>query len=110
MTESINSIAPGCNKKYQYWSEQIKLKQASGLSRASYCRLHGIVCSQFSYWENKFKSARLEPSPLLPVKLTDNRLVSVPVDTTKCTLTFKSGHELKVHDQSVLPLLLSLLR
>jgi hypothetical protein len=86
----------------QYWLEQIKLKQASGLSRAAYCRKHNLVCSRFAYWENKLSKPITQ---LLPVTLNP---ASVKADTL-CTLRFKSGNELKIHDSAILPTLLSLL-
>lgn len=108
MTTSLNSIVKISNKNHQYWNEHIKLKQQSRLSGAAYCRKHGIICSQFYYWENKLNLVKDKFTPLLPVKVNAGAPVPQSV-STKCTLTFKSGHELKVHDHSVLPLLISLL-
>ena len=109
MTDILQSMANNSNNAHQYWNEQIKLKQKSGLSIAAYCREHGINCSNFYYWESKLKSAKPKFPQLLPVKVNSGGHVLHPMDT-KCTLKLKGGHELKVHDQSVLPLLISLLR
>jgi hypothetical protein len=106
------------SQKEQFWVKHIKLKQASGLTRAAYCRTHGLVLCQFSYWEQKLKPAQSKPTlselhTLLPVKLdatpvgSGNSSVEL---NTKCMFKFKSGHELMVYDNSVLPLLMSLLR
>jgi len=35
----------------QYGTEQIKLKRASGLSRAAYCKKHNMSYHKFAYWE-----------------------------------------------------------
>lgn len=87
----------------QYWQEQIKLKQESGLSRTAYCRKHNLVCSQFTYWERKLDQAAAQ---LVPVKLEQPAIKSGVV----CTLVFSGGTELKIHDAGVLPILLSSLR
>lgn len=89
----------------QYWNEQVKLKQASGLSRIAYCKKYDVVLSRFAYWEQKFTPSS---TPLLPVKLT---LPAKP-DSSKqaqilCTLLFKSGTELKIYDKAIIPVLLS---
>ena len=92
----------------QFWSEQIKLKKASGLSRSAYCRQHNLICSRFAYWENKLMS-QSQPTPqLLAVKLHSNtQTISQPAKTL-CSLDFKNGYKLNIHDQTVIPLLLSL--
>lgn len=77
----------------QYWQEQIKLKQESGLSRTAYCRKHNLVCSQFTYWERKLDQPTAQ---LIPVKLEHSAI--------------KDGTELKIYEARVLPILLSALR
>lgn len=109
MTDTANRRTQYSSKNHEYWDDQIKLKQASGLSRAAYCRLHGIVCSRFSYWENKLTQANSESLKLLPVRLNSDTSSCVSADIIRCAFSLKSGHELKVYDHSVLPLLLSLL-
>ena len=109
MADGIKSIANNSNQNYAYWIEQIRLKRESRISSAAYCREHGISCNKFYYWENKLNSVKPKFTQLLPVKVSSDGLVPLQMDT-KCTLKLKGGHELKVHDQSVLPLLISLLR
>lgn len=109
MTDSIQSEANQPIQNMQFWIDQIKLKQASGLSRVAYCRLNGLICSKFDYWERKLKPKPSKVSQLVPVKLNSSEPLSRHMNT-KCTLTLKGGHELRVHDQSVLPLLISLLK
>ncbi len=86
----------------QYWLEQIKLQQESGLSRASYCRKHNLVCSRFLYWEKKLKQTA---TTLLPVTLNPGIVKSDAL----CTLAFKNGSELKIHDSAALATLISIL-
>ena len=93
----------------QYWNEHIRLKQESGLSRIAYCRLNELICSRFAYWENKLKLQSQPTTSLLAVKLSSSAL-TISQPNTLCSLAFKGGHELKIHDQTVLPLLLSLFR
>ena len=93
----------------QYWQEQIKLKRESGLSRAAYCKKHDLSYHRFAYWEQK--KVMRKPSQLLPVKLSQpNNGNSETEAKTLCSLLLKSGHELKVHDQSMLPMLISMLK
>ncbi len=92
----------------QFWHEQIKLKEASGLSRAAYCRQHDLICSRFAYWENKLMPQEQATPQLLAVKLHSDAQVISQSDKILCSLDFKNGYELKIHDQAVLPLLLSL--
>jgi len=109
MTDSIKYTANQPIQNEQFWHEQIKLRQESGLSRVGYCRLHGLICSKFDYWERKLNPKPAKLSKLLPVKVTPGESVSNSIDT-KCTLTLKTGHVLKIHDQSILPVLISLLK
>ncbi len=97
--------------KKQFWQEHIKLKQESYLSRAQYCRRHELSVSQFGYWEQKCVSQVFHPaSELLPVMLNPgNKITTSEFLGTSCSVVFKNGHELKVHDQAILPLLISLL-
>lgn len=94
----------------QFWHEQIKLKEASGLSRAAYCRQHDLICSRFAYWEKKLMTQTQATPQLLAVKLHSSAQTITQQVKTLCSLVFKNGHELKIHDQDVLPLLLSLWR
>lgn len=86
----------------KFWQEHIKLKEESGLSRASYCRKHDLICSRFAYWERKL--SQFITAKLLPIKLE-----STTVKTTLCTLVLKNGNELKIHDLTILPNLLIIL-
>ena len=40
--------------KRQYWQDQIKTWQASGLAQSVYCAQSGINLSTFVYWRNVF--------------------------------------------------------
>ncbi len=92
----------------QFWRNHIKLRPESGLSKAAYCRKHGIVISRFAYWEKKLMSQNHVKPQLLAVKLHPNAQVISQTAKILCSLDFKNGYELKIHDQVVLPLLFSL--
>jgi hypothetical protein len=36
--------------KQQYWEEHVKRYEASGMSKAAYCREHNVVYHQFMWW------------------------------------------------------------
>ena len=98
-----------CNKE-QFWKKHAKSQRESGLSRVAYCRKHQLNYEQFGYWEQKWRQA--SGARLLPVHVASASWAKIKADQhikTACTLTLKNGHVLQVHDQSVLPLLLSLL-
>ena len=108
-TQYINNQA---NLKEQFWSEHIKLKRSSLLSRAAYCRNHELNYNQFAYWEQKLK-LESQSSNLLPIKLIATKPDEVSFQSptaTLCTLAFRGGNVLTVHDKSVIPTLLSILR
>lgn len=94
--------------KEQFWKEHAKRQRESGQSRMSYCRKHQLNYDQFGYWKQKWRQ-QTASSKLLPIHL--NRMPNItdclPPDII-CTLIFKNGHELKIYDKGVLPLLLSL--
>jgi hypothetical protein len=105
----IQRLYEPSKEQEQFWQEQSKRQKASGLTRLAYCRKHALNYDQFGYWERKWRK-KMEPSAkLLPVHLNPlPKLNANPQRETLCTLAFKNGHELKIHDKTVLPLLLSL--
>lgn len=108
-TQYINNQV---NLKEQFWSEHVKLKRSSTLSRSAYCRNNKLNYDQFGYWEQKLKLEN-QSSDLLPIKLISTKQDEISFQNptaTLCTLTFKGGNILTVHDKSVLPALLSILR
>lgn len=90
--------------KEQIWVAHIKAQKESGLSRVAYCRKHQLNYHQFGYWERKHRE-QLGTSKLVPIHLIKP---TSKAPETVCTLVLKTGHELKIHDQGLLPMLLSL--
>jgi hypothetical protein len=97
------------SEKKQFWKEHAALQIESGLSRKAYCYKHQLNYDQFYYWLRKEKHTAPR---LLPVKLqqtTEQPSVSPVTDRVLCTIKLRDGSILKIHDKSILPLILSTL-
>ena len=92
--------------KEQIWKEHVNRQKESGLSRIAYCRKHQLSYEQFGYWERKYQQKSIS-SKLVPIHL--NKPTTMAPETV-CALSLKNGHELKIYDKALLPLLLFLLR
>ena len=106
----ISSSNTVTTDKEQFWKEHAKYHLGSGLSIIAYCRKHQLNYDQFCYWRQKWRQ-QTATLKLLPVHLNKSPKVTVTTykqSETVCTLVFKNGHELKIHDKTVLQLLLSL--
>ena len=90
--------------KEQVWMEHVTHQKESGLSRVEYCRKHQLNYHQFGYWERKYRG-KVASSKLVPIHL--NKPTNIAPEPV-CTLVLKNGHELKIHDKALLPMLLSL--
>jgi len=90
--------------KEQIWRGHVTHQKESSLSRVAYCRKHQLNYHQFGYWERKYRE-EVAPSKLVPIHL--NKPTQIVLETV-CTLVLKNGHELKIHDQALFPMLLSL--
>lgn len=95
-------------ERESYWREQVALKASSGLTAAAYCRLHELNWDQYGYWERKLRK-EVAPSSLIPVNL---KVANAPISSENsviCSVTLKSGAELKLYDVQALPNLVSVL-
>ena len=88
----------------EFYRKHIKLKAESGLPRTKYCKLHGLSYREFAYYERRLSVA----SGFLPIQLAHGEHLPAKPPIL-CTIIFKNGAELKVHDAIVLPTLISLL-
>lgn len=86
----------------EFWQQQVKQQQASGLSYAKYCHLHNLSYCRFLYWNKKLRQAAA-PVELMPVVV--QAAASKP--GVLATVLFKNGKQLQIHDQSILPVLLA---
>jgi hypothetical protein len=100
----ITSIHETATAKEQLWKDHAKHQKESGLSRIEYCRKHQLSYNQFGYWERKRREEAVS-SKLVPIHLNNPTKIAAE---TVCTLALKNGHELKIHDKALLPMLLSL--
>ena len=111
---SITTLKPTVTKKSetqeQFFKEHIAKQKDSGLSRLAYCRNHLLNYDHFNYW---FRKDKKEVQQLVPIKLSQpvepTPFKSINATGVLCTLTFKSGGVLQVHDKSILPLIFSTL-
>ena len=92
----------------EFYRKHIKLKVESGLPRIEYCKLHGLSYREFGHYERTLSFA----GDFLPIQLAHTEeLMTKPqiLNPILCSIVFKNGAELKVHDAVVLPTLISLL-
>jgi hypothetical protein len=96
-----------------YWRRHQSDCIASGLSRKRYCRENGVSCDRFNYWFKKLslpegvaQSRKESPGKgmLLPVHLVQAKPDSL--STPLCTLNLKNGHQVVIHHERALSLLL----
>jgi hypothetical protein len=88
--------------KEDFWKQHAVLQKGSGLSRAEYCRKNQLNYACFRYWLCKWR--KISPK-LISVTLTS--AAAVTTEPLLCTLTFKRGRTLRIHDKSIIPLILS---
>jgi len=77
------------------WNHHIEAWQASGLSQAAYCRLHGLAISSFSARLSAHRASAPPPPPppaLVPVKVEPAR----PAAADPLVLRTASGHRLEL--------------
>jgi transposase len=55
-------------QKREFWEEQIRFWQESGLSQSEYCKRHGIRTSQWYYWKRRCWDTEADLT-LVPLKL-----------------------------------------
>lgn len=77
------------------WNHHIEDWQASGLSQAAYCRLHGLAISTFSARLSEHRASASPPSAppaLVPVKIEPAQ----PAAAGPLVLRTASGHRLEL--------------
>ena len=95
-------------EKSNFWQNHFKQQKESGLSRVEYCKQHQLSYVRFGYWLGKLQEQ--PSSTLLPIHLDITQSSpGIAVPHAVCTLILKNGCELKIHDKSVLPILLTTL-
>jgi len=84
-----------------YWESQIESQKKSQLSKSAYCRANHISYFRFNYWEKRLKKSC---HPLIPIKIKPaiNSSKNKPI----CSIIFKNGNDLHIHDKEALILIL----
>ncbi len=84
------------------WKQHVASYKNGELTKTNYCKTHKIGYHQFGYWLKKFKSH----TQLVPIR------AKAPVEIESavlCTLQFKQGRCLKIHDLKSLSVILGML-
>lgn len=67
----VNSFESQRNKREQYWHEQIKGWENSGLKQQEYCRKNGLALATFGYWRRKLKKNEPQAVRFFPLTVPD---------------------------------------
>jgi hypothetical protein len=91
-----------------YWDRHIKAQRASGISRAAYCRINHVHYDRLTYWFKNNKKAYQTNASVIPIRLKPEVRHESNTDGTKvlCTLIFKNGVTISIHDKDALCLLI----
>ena len=84
------------------WKQHVESYRKGGLNKTNYCKMHNIGYHQFNYWLNKFNTK----TALVPIRV---RTPTEVEPTVLCSLHFKQGVCLKIHDLKSLGVILGML-
>jgi len=98
-----------------YWAKHVESYRSGNYpSKRAYCLQAGIVYCNFLYWHAKAVKKQVSKGDLpqddlfVPVQVAAKKPAAA-LAATLCTLEFKQGHHLKIHNESVLEKLIILL-
>jgi hypothetical protein len=95
------STQPLLAEDESFWRRHAELYQSSGLTRKKYCQMNNVNYDRFGYWLSKITR---HSSSLVAIKL---KAESAPLkQITLCTLNFRDGRTLQIHDQQALSYIL----
>ncbi|MGO3346663.1 MAG: IS66 family insertion sequence element accessory protein TnpA [Marinomonas sp.] len=100
--------SPHSQSRSDFWLEQVKAADVSGLSGATFCKQHDLNYSQFMYWRQKCqKQSALMPDGKVPgfVKVTPSRFES----SSSLSVSLPNGVVVQGIDSLNLPLVRQLL-
>jgi hypothetical protein len=102
LSKSVNVTASQEDKSY--WERHIKAQRASGISRAAYCRINHVNYDRMTYWIKNNKQARRSNVGVIPilVKPENSDEPSTNGNRILCTLRFKNGITISIHDKEAL--------
>ena len=91
----------GSASNRSYWQNHVNACEDGELSKAAYCREQAINYHQFMYWVKRFRQKK---TGLVPVALA--LPATQPTGTHDlCHIVLSNGHQIVIHDKSMLPLL-----
>lgn len=120
-TPSINKIPRVLTYEDEnFWKKHVRDFPESGLTKAAYCRKNAINYALFFYWVKKISSPQKILSKNIPGKENKNNIsVTIPLlpvqlknesDSIKhgihCSINFKNGSTLHIHDPQSLFIIL----
>ena len=79
-----------------YWDKHIKQFKESGANYKTYCQQEGVHYERFVYRFNKDRKASVRS--LIPISVRSQSGIS----STLCSIEFKSGDRMYIHDASIL--------
>jgi hypothetical protein len=85
-----------------YWKQQVDACNASGMNKSKYCRQNQLNYDRLMYWQKKLKNETA--APFVPVKIKKEPMTLI--DQPICTLMLSSGHNLQIHDEKALSMIL----
>jgi hypothetical protein len=92
-----------------YFEHHAKEQSKSGISRAAYCRMHHVNYDRLSYWiKNKEVNRSKSKANVVPIKIKSDIFHEVNGEGSKtlCTMRFKNGVTLLIHEREILSLVL----
>ena len=107
ISKSVNATS---QEDESYWEHHIKSQRASGISRAAYCRINHVNYDRLNYWLKNNKEVPQAKAGVIPIRLKPeiSHEANIDVDEAKilCTLRFKTGITISIHDKETLSLLI----
>ena len=75
------------------WREHLAAWKNSGLSQAAYCRQHGLMQSDFSWWKREI--VRRDQGASTPPAFVPMQVALAPVESRGFELLLRGGHTLR---------------
>lgn len=82
-----------------FWKNHYEQLKSSGISRAQYCRINQLNYDRFGYWLSKWSA---KTTRFVAVKIKEQN----KTESVLCTMTLRTGSEIKIHDFSALSFIL----
>lgn len=107
---------PQTIEEKSYWIKHVDAyRRGNFASKAAYCSKFGVCYHRFLYWCQKIikelanKGGLQRDALFMPIKVVPQELPVTSPASLLCTLEFKQGHKLNIHNESVLEKLINLL-